>query len=740
MENNNLQVYEQAALQNRDRQSSQDNQEDEINFGKLLSTLSNYKGTIISVFLIFLITSIIATLLVRPQYTAKSVIEINPQKASSIKFDTVDQQQVAKADEYIRTQVSVLKSNSVALDVAKTLKLYDEAEFNGEESQRGIKATIKSVINAFQNKTGVESAADDTYTAENNFLMRFNKKLSVNPERRSYMLRVSYTSFDPELSADIVNSVIKAYIKSDNQKRFNSSSSAKKFLESEIADVQARLEKSERDLTERARVGGIVDLENGDNVAKQRLTELGSRLAETQASRIEAQTKLYAAKQSSIDGLPEVITQSTVSSLKARLSSLNAEYDEQLKIFKPSYPSMQQLAAKIEEVESGLAKEKQDIISSISSNYSRLKQQESLLTKAVKAQEEKILNLKDKSVSYNILKREWETNRQLYKGLLERMKEVSVMSGMEKNTASVIDVARVPMGPSSPNLLLNSMIGSLLGLMSGLGLAFFLNFMDKRVKNIDDLELLVKLPSLGLVPHIEVAENSSLDMESIVSPSGVCAEAYRSVRTSLMYSTAKGLPKSLMVTSSTGAEGKSSASINLSIALARNGSKVLLVDADLRKPRLHKVFSVPSGPGLTETLVSEERPNIYSVNQVENLDFMPSGVRPPNPAEILGSSRVTEFVDALSNDYDVILFDSCPILGLADAVAMSTRVDGVIYMVAGDKSDREMVKRSVSRLKSVNATILGTVLNNVDVNDGRSPYLYYQYQYGELNKSVEQAS
>jgi len=704
---------------------------DEIDLRELVATLIRFKGSIFIVFLIFFVTSIITTLLLRPEYTAKAALEINPNSQSSIKFETLNQQEISQADEFIRTQISAIKSESVALAVADKLDLYGNPEFNGKLKQRGIRSTIGSVISAFSPEKTIDKAV-----LEGRIISKFKENIVVANDRRSFVVKVSYTSFDPELSARIVNAIIETYIELDDQKRFNSSSSAKNFLQSEIEGVQAKLERSERELTSYARDRGIVDLENVDNIAKLRLSELGNELASVQSQRIKAQTTFAVAKSVSIDAVPEIINQDTIKALKEQLSELNAEHDELSKLFKPAYPKMQQLSAKIQEIKINLTVEKKNILDSLEASFLRLEDEEKLLESAVSDQERKILNLKDKAVSYNILKREWETNRELYTGLLERMKEVSVSSGMERNTAAVIDAARTPLISSSPNLPLNTAIGSFLGLICGVGLAFLLNLLDRTIKSTDELEALIDLPNLGIVPKLEdVSDLSDVDLASISDPSGLCAESYRSIRTSLMFSTPGGTPKSIMITSSSGAEGKSSGAINLSIALANNGSRVLLIDADLRKPRLHKVFNVPTSPGLTEALVTLDSPKIYSVDQLDNLDFISSGVRPPNPAELLGSDRLTEFIAKMSGDYDIVIFDCSPVLGLADAVVMSARVDSVIYFVAGDDTPKEVIKRSIARLKRVNATILGTILNRVDLRDKSDPYyLYYDYKYGEGEK------
>jgi len=344
------------------------------------------------------------------------------------------------------------------------------------------------------------------------------------------------------------------------------------------------------------------------------------------------------------------------------------------------------------------------------------------------------LDLQDRSIQYNILKREWETNRELYSGLLERVKEVSVAAGMELDNVSVVDAAVVPMVPFSPNVQLNAALAGVLGLMGGLGIAFLLAFIDNTVRTPEELERLVHLPSLGLVPQVNektLPENTSIDLLAHHMRDKDLSEAFRSIRTSLMFATPGGTPKTLMVTSSTQGEGKSMSAINLSIVLAQTGVNVLLIDADLRRPRLHKTFRVPRGPGLTDYLVKGELDSIHDTG-IEHLSFLAAGTPPPNPAELLIAPVMDGLLEGLKERYDYVIIDSAPVLGLADPVVLSTKVQGVLLVSAAAYAGKTAVREAVKRLRSVQAPLVGTILNRIQPDSSEYGYYNrYYYNYGD---------
>ncbi len=503
--------------------------------------------------------------------------------------------------------------------------------------------------------------------------------------------------------------------------------------------MQAKLETSEKELNEFARKRRIIDVEDKSNIMTTRLEELSRSLTDVQSQRINAESLYRQAKQGNIESLQAILDEALIKQLKEEYTRLNGEYARLAKIYKDAYPKQQQLRSQRDQIKASLDQEVGRVVSSLKTNYAHLLNRERLLERAVQAQKEELLNLQDRAVQYNILKREWETNKELYSGLLERMKEVGVVAGMETNNISVIDPALVPISPHSPKLMLNLGIAGILGLMGGIGLAFVLAYLDNTVRTPDELERAIHIVNLGLLPRTSgkaTAANLQLDLVSELHREHEISEAFRSIRTSLMFSSPQGAPKSILVTSALPGEGKTTFATNLAIVLAQNGAKVLLIDGDLRKPRLHKVFGVPTSPGLSDWLVGVHQNPIYRTD-VENLLIMASGTSPPNPTELLSSLNMDNFLKQAGERFEYVILDAPPTLGLADSIALSTKVKGVILVAAAGMASKDALKEAVKRLRTVRAPLIGAVLNMVEMTSGQYRYYIDSYYHYRANSPPE---
>jgi succinoglycan biosynthesis transport protein ExoP len=709
--------------------------DDGLDLRELWRTVLKYRWTILGVLVLALATTAVATLLMRPVYRSSALLEVDPNRQNIVKFQNVDEANIA-SKEYAETQANILRSESVARAVIEALELEKTPEFSGDMDQRGIIAGVKGVVKVIMGDDPDQAGSEDaTIRKERGLMGRFSERLTVAPIRRSNLFDVSFDSFDPRLSARIANEVVAQFINLNDSRRFGSTSGAKAFLEREIARVQARLETSEKDLTEFARRYQIVDIEDRSNIVEIRLQDLSKNYTEVKAQRIAAESLYIQASGGQADSMVTVLDEPLITRLKQELATLRAQYTELSKIYKPAYPDLVKLQAKIEETEATLRQEIYRVVQSLKLRYQELTEKERLLDEELERQKEQLLNVRDRAIQYNILKREWETNKELYSGLLERMKEVGVAAGMELTNISVIDPAAVSMRPHSPRLLLNLALAGVLGLTGGLGLAFLLAYLDNTVRNPEELERAAHLTSFGMVPLRSsekggALERSRFDLLAADFPDDGMAEAFRSVRTSLMFSTPEGIPKTLLVTSATAGEGKSTTICNLAIVLAQNNLRVLLIDCDLRKPRLHRTFEMPSSPGLSEALVGNES-QIVRQTRVPGLSFVPSGTPPPNPAELLSSMRLNEFLAEQNEHFDVILLDTAPILGLADTIVLSTKVKGALLVVSSANVSRDALRESVKRLRHVRAPLIGAVLNRVDISSREYGYYNrYYYNYG----------
>ena len=736
--NNNAQFptaqkqYSQSNVQVFDSNYANNEDEDEIDLRALWRIVRRYRRLIGVIFSVVVFTAFLVTLLLRPMYQSVVTLEVNTTGRSIVKFQNVESQDLGTR-EYIQTQSKILNSDAVAEKVVRELELVTNPEFNGQLSQRGLINGLKSIMGVFKPK--VDTSDSDLIQ---DALRIYFERLSIKPERNTSLIYISFESFSPELAASIANAHAKAYISLSDFRRFNSTSGAKEFLEKEINIVQSRLETSEKQLNDFARKNGVIDVEDRNNIMMERLGELNRSLSEVQARRIDAETKSVQAKSSDSEFLSGVNDDPLISALRQEQASLKSEYFELSKIYKPKYPVMLQLSAKISELENSIQQQIDKIVGGLDSNYQQLKLSEELVSSELEKLKIELLNLQDRAVTYNILKREWEANKGLYSGLLERTKEVGVAAGMELNIASIVDLATASKSPSSPNLKLNLLIAAFLGLAAGLGAAFLLAMLDNTVNDVDQLHQITQVGHLGVSPKINLDNGSKIEsakhmkmLDLIVhhDPGDAFSESIQSVRTSLSYARAGGFPKSIMLTSSLASEGKSTVTVNLAISCAKAGKRVIIVEADLRRSRLYKVFKVPSSPGLSDYLVDNKEVVPYKVKQIENLSVLVGGTKTPNPVDLLGSQGMMELIKSYEQEYDLVIVDCPPVLMLADAVIVSRMVESVLFVVMAHETPKDAIKGSVQRLKSVGAPLIGTVLNKVQSSHAGYDYDYsYRYQ------------
>lgn len=734
-----------------------DLQEEEIDLRVFWSVLKRYKWTILTVLGICMLVGLINTVIQRPVYRAQILLEVKPQSGTKVNFQTVEESDVPIWT-LIGTQQNILVSDSIASGVIDSLELHDNPELNGLIQQRGLVRELNSIawrvrgaISGFVTSkrseqdsasqtvaSAVDAPSADSIEAQNR-IWKLASNLRVESVEDSLLLRVYYDSFDPVTAARIANGIATEYVKQNERRRFSATDGAKRHLESEIELVRRRLEDSESALTSFARNHEVVDIEDSGNIVTSRLDELSRNLTEAQGFRIKAQAEYERAKNVDPRTIPATQLSGAVQQLQNEYDKLQAQYVELSGIYKEDYPAFKQLNSKMREVSASLDREARKVVDVLENRYEQFVEEEKLIANELATQKSVLLDLKDRSVQYNILKREWETNKELYSGLLERMKELGIASGMELDNVSIIDKAAVPNHPFHPKFTRSILLAALIGLIFGISLALFLAYLDNSVDTIEKLERVAQVPSLGIVPKIEhenLEDGQTVDLISYQNQTNEMSEAFRSVRTSLMYSSPHGSPRSISVTSSVQSEGKSVTAVNLALVLAQSEARVLLVDADLRKSRLHSIFSIPSTPGLSEVLTGNVDPMPVRKTEIPTLDLMTAGKSPPNPAELLGSSRMDNFVSLVSDHYDVVIFDAPPVLGLADSVVLGTKVDGVLLVVSAQQVSQDSVRESVKRFRLVRVPIIGSILNQV--TSDLSPYGYngsYYFNYASAHKA-----
>lgn len=681
---------------------------------------------IASITLAMLVLAAVVTFLQTPQYTASVRLQIEREAAKVIEGAEVSpSESPAASAEFLRTQVELLQSRALAERVVLAAQLTANKQFM--EERASLLGSLRHVFQA-EPSTDVSEPAELKRRAADKVV----ENVSVKPVPGSRLVDVSYTDTSPALAQRIANSYADGFIAANLDKRFEANAYAKTFLEDQVQQLKVRLEESEKALVEYAEREQILEAIEKSSVTENSLNAANAALGNIVAEKLKAEQQWRQVENTDGLNLPQLLSNAAIDGLRARRNTLVAEYEEKLETFKPSYPAMVQLTNRIKETDRQIAFEVKAIRDALKAAYEAASSQETEMQRRIEALRNEALELQRRGIQYNILKREAETNRNLYNGLLQRFKQVDVAAGVGTNNVFVVDRAALPRMPSSPKLVRALALAFALALLGGIGAAYALEFMDDRVRAPDEMEAFTALPTLGVIPSIEEAQHP---LDLLFDPRSAFAESYRSLATSLQFASQTGLPRSIVVTSSGPAEGKSTTSLALARHFAMTGLKVLLIDADLRRPSLHLQLGVDNSTGLCNYLTGAvSPPEVIQQTDVPLLAFLPSGPLPPNAADILAGPRMHSLVTVGLEVFDLIVIDAPPILGLADAPLLSSAAQATIFVVAAGQPRKPFIQSALQRLRMARANVVGAVLTKFDAKAssygygyGNSAYEYYGY-------------
>lgn len=722
-------------------------QEEEIHLRDYFHILLRRKWTAIAFFLIVVTTVTIATFLKTPVYRSTVTVKIDKENPNVLKFKDIYEVERLD-DDYYQTQYKVLKSRNLAKRVVRSLKLDQNAEWadSGGLAKRAVAKQPEEVA-AKPVEEEVNSALID----------RFLDRVTVEPLQKSRLVKVSFDSTSPALSAQVTNTIAKTFIDFNIESKFDATQQAREWLEKQLTDMKAKVERAEEQLNKYAADKGIVFVgsrsststkdSEGENIITKKLSELSTQLTQATSDRIAKEALYRETLQGEPEASPLVLSNPLIQTLKKDAASMEAEYSQLSKVYKPDYPKMQRLKEQMNQIKARLDSETRTIVSGIKKDYEAAVKRESYLKTTLDKYKSEALDFNEKMVQYQILQREAETNRELYNGLLQRLKETGVSASLTASNIQVLDRAEIPRSPFKPRTSLNILIAVITGLFGGIGLAFFVEYLDNTIKTPDDIEREVALPSLGIVPSFggEAGMSRMITFEDKKSP---LSEAYRSIGTYIQFSSAARPPKTLLVTSARQGEGKTTTALNTAISLAHSYGRGILIDTDMRKPQLHKLFGLDNAKGLSSFLAGhiEIDQGLIQKTDIPDLDVIPSGVIPPNPSELLSSYRMKDLIHGLFSLYSFVVMDSPPLLGLSDSLVLSTLTDGVILVVRAGDTPKDSVQQGKKLLRGVNAKILGVVLNGIresDMKYGSYSY-YYTYYYTDegygLDKGKKRSS
>lgn len=724
-------------------QQQTENDDDEIDLRQLWLVIKRHKGLILLIFMLISLATLLVTLGMTPIYRAGVTLEINTEEQRILNYDVdANGQRMSMGDtkDFYQTQYEVLKSRTLTERVITELGL--EQRLRGEELTTAEDSTVGSTLKSItswwdgetqsQNETEVTSGKPGDRPLSEKFL----KNLTVSPVKNSRIVTVYYDDPDPEMAATVANAVADNYISMNLERRTDSTSYARKFLESELVKAKSRLEESESKLVGYAKENAIYNTgAEQPSLVVQKLQALETALTEAEKERITAESEY---KQAQAREARSVQDSTIIQQIKESRAKLMAEYQEKLKIYKPDYPLMVQLQSQIDQLQQQIgeetSQEQASVSNALKADYLKAKQKEDGLRKEVEKYRSELHISEEKSIGYNTLQREVETNRNAYESLLQRLKEVTTAGAAETNNVSVLDPALVPYAVHKPNIKLNLALGMVAGLFLGAIAAFLLEFLDDRVKNSDDITRILSVPLLGIAPHPDKRlRNDDYGLLTMNKPTSAVAEAFRSLRTNLMFSTKTGTPKILNVTSTAASEGKSSSAVNIATAFAQAGKQVLLIDADLRKPTVHKRLKRDNTKGFVNYLIGQEKlQDVIQPSGIPDVSVITAGPSTMNPTELLSSEALSDlisFAHSPENPFDIILLDCPPVLGLADALVIGNRTQASILVVAQNQTSKRALQGAFSRLRQAHGHIIGVVMSKAK-NDGNESSYYYYYEYG----------
>lgn len=677
-----------------------------------LRILLKRRWTILTVFVCVVAVASFKTFTATPIYKATVQLLIERQAPRVL----LDQRDSAPYDpyneEFYQTKYKLLESKALAKKVVDKLQLKNNPAYadmfkklppNADEAmkQRAEEALVGTVAG------GIE----------------------VTPIRQSSLVNVSFSDPDPKFAAQAVNAVAQCFIEQSLDLRFAASQEAANWLQQKVTEARKKLEESEARLNEYKKAQNIVTFEDKETLTAQKLEQLNKDLLAAQTHRMEAETRFHEVSQGR--PIPQVLNNPLVQALKGQEAKLIADLSEISLKYGESHPRIIRLKSELAAIRGKIGAETSQVVQAIKNEYQMAKGQEENLKAALQAQKADTQGLSDKNIQYRVLLRDVETNRAMYENVLRSLKTVTTAENLPSTNIRIVYPASVPEAPFYPRKSRNMMLAVVLGLVFGVGLAFGLESLDTTLKNPEEVEGWLEIPNLAMIPHLEVADgNPGIESPELIVHHGsqpLASEAYRGLRTSILFSTADQAPRILLITSSLPQDGKTLTAANLATAMAKAEPPVLLVDADLRRPSLHTLFDVPREPGLTNFLVGEvsELPAVET--RVPNLLVVPAGKIPPNPSELLHSDRMQELLKLALEKFGRVVVDSPPLMSVTDAAILGTMVEGVLLVIKAEGVPRKAAIQARNDLLEVKAPLIGAVLNNIPMNGHGYGYYYSQY-------------
>jgi succinoglycan biosynthesis transport protein ExoP len=647
---------------------------------------------------------------------------------------------------YFQTQYKILKGRDLTRRVIKRIKLNQVPEFNGTAKPPSTPLTLLSDLRTrFVSLPAASSAPQgapkvDGTPDESALVGAFISRVSVDPVRGSRLVLVSFDSTDPSVAAMATNGLLDEYVEQNLEVKLQSSQNMLDWLDKELANQQKKVEESERALAEYRDKQNALSLDDKQNIVLSRLNALNDAVTRAKMERVQKETQYSQIKplmRGGVDGpaspdqLPIVVQSAQMQQLKGKLAELQQQKVQLSSKYGEKHPQILNVNLQLTDTQRQLDLETAKALQSIKNDYDTAVLNERTLAQNLEAAKDDAQDLSRKSVGYNVMEREAKSNRQVYESLLQREKELRVSSNSRANNVRIVDRAEVPKTPLAPTGRRTWFTSLAVGFALAIAVAFGLDYMNDTIKTPEDVTRRLKLPFLGLVPSVRGDRHPVLASSHVPHDFG---EAFRSLRTSLVSRFPDNGTKILAVTSAQPLEGKTTTACNIAMALAYGGSRVLLIDADMRRPGLHRPLRLTNERGLSQVLIGQARVRDVIQRTVDpNLLAITAGATPPNPSELLASERMKTLISNLSHGpFDWIVIDTPPVLAVTDAVILAPLVSGVTFVVGAEMTRRRLAERALETIMAAPPKSAAIVLNRVDF--ARNKYYYSRY-YGHQYKN-----
>jgi succinoglycan biosynthesis transport protein ExoP len=761
---------------------SAETDDDHVQLRELWRKISKHRRLILLISVIVTTVVTIEVFRIKSIYQATTTIEVEKEnrtlfRSGDVVIETDDHDYGYYVSSAMKTKIRVLKSRPVLEDVIVALKLDQDPRLLDVTRRKSLWEALKTLGGQPDARASgaaeaelplvplegppLRSAAESARLALPVSVLSAN--LEAEPIEDTRMLAVSFKHSDPALAAAVANTVAQVFIQHSYRNKTQKFTNTSAWLNTRTRELKAKVEQAEQELADYTSRNNIFSSDGKENLTTDKLTRLHEQTTRAETDLLLKQSLYEEVKQGRAAQLPEAFADPKLAALQSRAGELMTQAAQLSVKFGPENPKVSEVQKQLAAVQKQIDESRRTLEEKLKADYERALRDAQLFRAALAEAKTEAVRQNQAAIQHSILQQSVETAKALYTDFLQKTNQASIQVAEQHSNLQIIEPAAVPVAPISPDRLRIILIGFLVSLVAGIGLAFVLEYLNNTIKTVDDVGRYVNLPTLAVIPAMgagnarllparkgspaalaaagssRAATQASFIQALTVDSHSLFAEAYRSLRTSVLLSSAGQAPKTILITSSQSGEGKTTTTINTAIALAQLGASVLMIDADLRRPSMHKLFGADHTRGLSTYLSREiEVEDLIQKLPLPNLSLLPCGPIPPNPAELVSSERMKELLRMVSERYDHILIDSPPLINVTDPVVLSTLVNGVILVVHGGRSARHIVRRARQELASVGAKIFGVVLNNVDLKRaGYDDYYYYRYHSGYEQEQAE---